>query len=121
MAYTQILTGHSLTASQWDASIAQEYLQQLWFAHVMGPSSDAVVQVKMDLAKKAGDAITIGIRSQLKGGHVTSNSKALGNEGRVDFYGQRIVIDNDRQVVKVEDVPMSQKRTTCRSLSMTIL
>ncbi len=110
MAYTEVLTTHDLTAEQWETGIASEYLQQLGFAHIMGESSDMPIQVKMDLQKKAGDAITIGIRSKLKGGHVTGNAKGVGNEGRVDFYGQRITINNDRQVVKVEDVPMSQKR-----------
>lgn len=110
MAYTEVLTGHDLTAEQWETGIASEYLHQLWFAHIMGESSDMPIQVKMDLNKKPGDAITVGIRSKLKGGHVTGNSKGKGNEGRVDFYGQRITINNDRQVVKVEDVPMTQKR-----------
>lgn len=110
MAYTEVLTTHDLTAEQWETGIAAEYLQQVWFAHIMGESSDMPVQVKMDLNKKSGDAITLGIRSQLKGGHITGRSKGVGNEGRVDFYGQRITIDNDRQVVKVEDVPMTQKR-----------
>lgn len=110
MSYTEVLTGHDLTAEQWETGIQSEYLQQLWWAHIMGESSDMPIQVKMDLNKKPGDAITIGIRSRLKGGHVTGNAKGTGNEGRVDFYGQRITIDNDRQIVKVEDVPMSQKR-----------
>ena len=64
----------------------------------------------MDLAKEAGDAVTIGIRSQLIGGRVDGRNKAKGNEGRVEFYDQRITIDNVRHVVKFEDVPMSQKR-----------
>lgn len=110
MSYTEVLTTHDLTAEQWETGIAAEYLQQLWWAHVMGESSDMPIQVKMDLNKKPGDAITVGIRSQLKGGHVTGRNKGTGNEGKVDFYGQRFVIDNDRQIVKVEDVPMSQKR-----------
>jgi N4-gp56 family major capsid protein len=112
MSYTEVLTGHDLTAEQWENGIAAEYLQQLWWAHIMGESSDMPIQTKMDLTKKAGDAITLGIRSKLKGGHVTGRNKGTGNEGRVDFYGQRITIDNDRQVVKVEDVPMTQKRVT---------
>lgn len=108
--YTEVLTGHDLTAEQWDDGIFEEYLQQLWFMHIMGESSDMCINVKTELQKKPGDAITVGIRSQLKGGHVTGRNKGVGNEGRVDFYGQRFTIDNDRQVVKVEDVPMSQKR-----------
>lgn len=110
MSYTEVLTDHDLTAEQWETGISSEYLQQLQWSHVMGESSDMPIQVKMDLSKKAGDAITVGIRSRLKGGHVTGRNKGTGNEGRVDFYGQRITINNDRQLVKVEDVPMSQKR-----------
>jgi N4-gp56 family major capsid protein len=110
MAYTEILTTHDLTAEQWDASIASEYLQMLWFRHITGPSTDAVIQTKMDLTKKAGDAITTGIRSGLKGGHVTGNAMGEGNEGHVEFYGFRTTIDNDRQLVRVDDVPMTQKR-----------
>src|SRR6185436_17644618 len=112
MSYTEILTSHDLTAEQWDQSIAKEYLQQLWWMHIMGESSDMPIQVKSELMKKPGDAITVGIRSQLKGGHVTGRNKGTGNEGRMDFYGQRFTIDNDRQIVKVEDVSMSQKRVT---------
>jgi hypothetical protein len=110
MAYTQVLTDHGLTVEQWDAGIQSEYMQQLWFAHIIGESTDAPIQIKKDLTKKPGDAITIGIRSQMIGGHVTGSNKGVGNEGRVEFYSQRITIDNDRQVVKVEDVPMTQKR-----------
>ena len=110
MAYTEILTAHGLTAEQWDTMIASEYIGQLWMKNLMGPSADAVIQVKMDLTKQPGDAITIGMRSQLIGGYVTGNSKGIGNEGRVDFFSQRIVIDNVRHLVKFEDIPMTQKR-----------
>lgn len=112
MAYTEVLTDHDITAEQWETGIQSEYLQQLQWAHVMGESSDMPIQVKSQLMGKPGDAITLQIRSRLKGGHVTGREKGTGNEGRVDFYGFRIVIDNDRQVVKIEDVPMTQKRVT---------
>lgn len=110
MAYTEVLTGHGLTVEAWENRIAGEYIGQLWMKNLMGPSSDAVIQVKMDLTKQPGDAITIGLRSQLIGGYITGNSKGVGNEGRVDYFSRRIVIDNVRHLVKFEDVPMSQKR-----------
>ena len=110
MAYTEILTGHGVTVSQWEDRIAAEYIGQLWMKNLMGPSMDAVIQVKQDLTKAPGDAINIGIRSQLKGGYVSGNAFGLGNEGRVEFYNQRIVIDNVRHLVRFDDVPMSQKR-----------
>jgi len=110
MAYTEVLTGHGVTVEEWEDRIAAEYIGQLWMKNFMGPSMDAVIQVKQDLTKMAGDAINIGIRSQLKGGYVSGNATGIGNEGRVEFYNQRIVIDNVRHLVRFDDVPMSQKR-----------
>mgnify|MGYP001587082225 FL=1 len=112
MAYTEVLTAYDVTAEQWDTEIMEEYLGQVFWRYMMGPSEDAAVQVKMDLTKKAGDALTIQIRSQLQGGHVTGNALGIGNEGKLDFYGQRITIDNDRQTVKFRNIPMSQQRVT---------
>jgi len=110
MAYTEILTGAGVTVSQWEQRIAAEYIGQLWMKNIMGPSQDAIIQVKSDLTKMPGDAINFGIRSQMKGGYVSGNAFGLGNEGRVEFYNQRTVIDNVRHLVRFDDVPMSQKR-----------
>lgn len=110
MAYTEILTGASVTAEQFDNDIFAEYTQMLWWKNLMGTSADSVIQVKDDLTKKAGDAITLNMRGQMAGGKVTGNNVGLGNEGSVDFYGQRITIDNVRQLVRIDDVPMTQKR-----------
>ena len=110
MAYVEVLTGHSLTAEQWDEQLFATYIGQLQWKNFMGTSTGSIIQIKDDLTKKPGDAITIGLRGELQGGKVTGNSKGIGNEGSVDFYGRRIVIDNVRHLVKVEDIPMSQKR-----------
>lgn len=110
MAYTEILTTHSLTAEQWDDMLFSEYLGQVWWKNLMGTSADAVIQIKEELMKQPGDAITVQLRGRLVGGHITGTTKAAGNEGAVSFYGQRITIDNVRDLVKFEDVPMSQKR-----------
>src|SRR3972149_19546 len=76
----------------------------------MGTSEESVIQVKEDLTKSPGDAITVGLMGEMQGGKVTGNSKGKGNEGRVDFFNQRIVVDNVRYLIKIEDVPMTQKR-----------
>ena len=110
MAYTEILTGASITAEQFDNDIFKEYTQMLWWKNLMGTSADAVIQVKDDLTKKPGDAITVNMRGTLQGGKVTGNNTGIGNEGSVSFFGQRITIDNVRHLVRVDDVPMTQKR-----------
>ena len=110
MAYTEILTTHGLTAEQWDNQLFEEYLSMLWWKNLMGTSQSAVIQVKDELTKQPGDAITIGLRGQMIGGKVTGNTKGVGNEGSVDFYSQRVTIDNVRHLIKIWDVPMTQKR-----------
>lgn len=110
MSYVEVLTGHGLTQEQWDDQIFKEYLGMTWWSNVMGTSIDSIIQVKDDLTKKPGDAITIGLAGQMVGGHVTGNAKAKDNEGSMSFYYQRITIDNDRVVIKIENIPMTQKR-----------
>ena len=110
MAYTEILTGHSLTAEQWDEDLFTTYIGQLTWKNFMGTSTNSVIQVREDLTKKPGDALTVGLRGEAIGGTVTGNAKGIGNEGRVDFFGQRIVIDNVRHLVKIEDIPMTTQR-----------
>ena len=64
-----------------------EYLQQLWFAHVMGPSSDSVIQVKMDLAKKPGDAITVEAYRAKDGSNTANAAQVTLADGRKVFAG----------------------------------
>ena len=110
MAYTEILTGNGLTEEVWNRDIFKTWLGHTWWKNLMGPSSDDVIQVKDDLTKKAGDSITLGIRDEMSGGLVTGNATGIGNEGSVNFFNQRITIDNVRRLIKVKDVDMSNKR-----------
>lgn len=116
MSYTEILTGDSITAEQFDDMCFREYTLMLWWKHLMGTGGDDIIQVKDDLTKKAGDAITLNLRGQMEGGLVTGNNVGLGNEGSVPFFGQRIVIDNVRRLVRVDDVPMSTQRAAFKLL-----
>ena len=115
--FIEVLTGNGLTVEQWEDSIFSEYIGMLQSKKFMGTGTDAMIQVKEDLVKKAGDAITIGLRGRVAGGLVTGNAKAIVNEGTLSFFNQRITIDNVRRAVKFEDIPMSQKRTMFNVLS----
>ena len=108
--YTEILSAHGLTVTQWEKDIYEEYIGQLGWKHYMGTSEDAIIQVKEDLTKEKGDKLTFGIAGKMVGGHVTGNNKGIGNEGDMEFFDDQITVDNDRQVIKIEDIPMSQQR-----------
>lgn len=110
MSYTEVLTEHGVTVEIWNEGIFEEYLGQVFWAMMMGESDGAVIQLHDDLQKQAGDAITLQLRSQVKGGHVTGASQGVGNEGEMEFYARRITVDNDRQLVKMKNVKMSKQR-----------
>lgn len=110
MAYIEILTDNGLTQEQWDNKLFTEYLAELQMKHFMGTGPNAIIQVKEELTKEDGDAITIGMRGRLEGGRVDGNATGIGNEGTLDFFNQRIVIDNYRRLVRIRNVRMSNKR-----------
>jgi hypothetical protein len=62
----EVLTSHDLTVEQWDPGIFPNISSSSGGAH-HGRQPQMPIQVKMDLTKKKGDAITIGIRSQIEG------------------------------------------------------
>jgi N4-gp56 family major capsid protein len=113
MAATSISTSHGLTNSQWEAKLYETYQEMCFFTKFKGVSPDSVVQVKRELAKKAGDALTFGLAGTLSGNGVTGNS-VLGtgdtsNEEAMSFYDQRVVIDQVRNGTRIAGI-MDEKR-----------
>lgn len=56
-----------LTVQQWDEKYFREYLSQNWFKQFMGTGSSKMIQVKEDLTKKPGDAVTFTLVNKLTG------------------------------------------------------
>jgi hypothetical protein len=115
VAYTEIVTsGNSAVVAQeqWNDECHREYVGQLKFKFLMGTGEDAVIVVREDLTKKAGDAVTVRYASAQTGGVVRGNAKGEGNEGSMSFYAQRFLVDNVRSLHKIEDVPMTEKRVS---------
>ena len=120
MAYTEILTSGNTatnTAEKWEALAHREYVGKMMMKWLMGSSMDSVLQVKEELTKGAGDAITINFAAAQQGGTVRGNAKGVGNEGNMSFFAQRFVIDNTRTLHKIWDVPMTQQRVTFNVLT----
>lgn len=117
MAYVEILESNDLTAEQWDAQLFEEYIGQMWWKNLMGASMSSPIIVNEDLTGKAGSAINVPMRGLMQGGKVTGNATGVGNEGSVPLYNYRIVVDNVRHLVRVEDIPMTEQRTAFDVLS----
>jgi N4-gp56 family major capsid protein len=65
MAETYVPSG--LTVQQWDERYFTEYLNANWFRQFMGTGSSKMIQVKEDLTKKPGDAVTFTLVNKLTG------------------------------------------------------
>lgn len=65
MAETTVPSG--LTVQQWDERYFTEYLSRNWFKQFMGTGSSKMIQVKEDLTKKPGDAVTFTLVNKLTG------------------------------------------------------
>lgn len=104
-----IETTHGVSAEQWSGEVFGEYLGQNPFFNFMGTNSTSIVQVKEELTKMPGDAITVQLRAKLSGAGVTGSSALKGSEENLVFYDQRLSVDTLRHAVKLTG-EMSQQR-----------
>lgn len=104
-----ILTTHGVSAEQWSRDVMQEYLGHNPFYNFMGEGSNSVIQVRDELTKAPGDAITVQLRARLTGAGVTGDTALAGNEENLVFYDQRILVDTIRHGVLLRG-EMSEKR-----------
>ncbi|MFZ2587897.1 MAG: N4-gp56 family major capsid protein [Alphaproteobacteria bacterium] len=109
MTATTIETTHGVSAEQWSNEVFSEYMGQNPFFNFMGMNSQSIVQVKEELTKQAGDAITIQLRAKLSGAGVTGNDTLKGNEEGLVFYDQKMVVDTLRHAVLLKG-EMTEKR-----------
>lgn len=101
MANTSATDG--LTPQQWDDLYFTEYFQEDRFASEMGTTENAVIQVKQDLTKKKGDAITFALTNRLVGAGVTGASTLVGNEEALSTRSFKLTVTQRRNAVVVSD------------------
>lgn len=78
MAETTVPTG--LTVQQWDERYFTNYISQNWFKPFMGTGANKMIQVKEDLTKKPGDAVTYTLVNRLRGAAKGAGEALEGNE-----------------------------------------
>lgn len=105
---------------QWDADFYREYIRANRFAKYQGTDANAVIQLKEQLTKKPGDAITISLLKALSGAGVSGNTLLEGSEEALSDYGQQISIACYRNAVAITDWEESKSqigyRDACRPL-----
>ena len=91
------------TAKQWDADFYREYIRANRFSRYQGTDSNAIIQLKEQLTKKPGDALTISLVAALSGAGVTGNTLLEGSEEQMVNYGHQIAIQAYRQGVAITE------------------
>lgn len=99
MADTSSATG--LTVQQWDDKFYVEYLNQNVFKPYMGRGENMMIQVKEDLTKKPGDAVTFALVNKLTQSATTGSNTLEGNEEDLTSRSFKLTIDQYRHAVKV--------------------
>lgn len=105
MTDTTISTANRV--KQWDDRAHREYVRSNRFRKYMGTDQNSIIQVKEDLTKKKGDAITLPLVGALDASAgpntgtttLVGNEKALPNEG----FQIRVGVVRDAVVVNVEE------------------
>lgn len=105
MAETTVST--ALRVKQWDDKAHREYIRANRFKRYMGTNENSIIQLKEDLTKKKGDAITINLLGALDSstGYNTGSVDLVGNEKALPNDGHQISIGvvRDATLVNVEE------------------
>lgn len=99
MAETVIPAG--LTVQQWDEKYFVQYLNNNWFKPMMGTGSSKMIQVKEDLTKKPGDAVTFTLVNRLTGTAKDQTQDLEGAEEEVDTRSYLIRVREWAHAVKM--------------------
>ena len=90
MAETSISSG--LTVQQWDENYFTEYLNQNFFKKFMGTGTNSMIQVKEDLTKKPGDAVTFTLINRLTGDAKGAAETLEGQEEDLSTRSQKLTV-----------------------------
>ena len=92
-----------LTPLIWDSDFFTEYVRKNQFARYMGTTMGAMIQVREDLTRKAGDTVVFPTVRRLVGAGVTGNTILEGNEEILNARSLNLVVSPFRHAVAVSD------------------
>lgn len=119
MADTTPATG--LVVQQWEDKFFTEYLHEGGFKPLMSTDENAVIQVKEDLTKKAGDSITIALVNRLTNDPRTGTQVLEGNEEDMASRSMRIYIDKRRNAVRIAEMSEQKSAIDLRNAGRAVL
>jgi N4-gp56 family major capsid protein len=110
MAMTEFGPNHPLAVRLWAKRLFVESLRETFIDRFIGTSStNAIIQMRDELGKGAGDRVTFGLRLQLIGTGVSGDNTLEGNEEALATYNDTLIIDQLRHAVRSRG-KMSEQR-----------
>lgn len=119
MAETAIPTG--LTVQQWDENYFTQYLNQNFFKKFMGTGSSRMIQVKEDLTKKPGDAVTFTLVNRLTGTAKSASEDLEGAEEDLTTRSQKVTVREYSHAVKFSKFEAQKTAIDLRSAHKDVL
>lgn len=119
MALTTARTG--LTPQQWDDQFFAAYVRENRFKKYMGTDENSIIQLKEELTKKKGDAITFALVNELTGSGVTGNGTLEGNEEGLDSRSHALTVAPLRHAVAITDWDEQKSVIDLRNAGKTML
>jgi len=110
MATTNIPIGDPRAVKRWSNSLAMQTQPKAYWNKFESTSDEAIVQRKTELEEDAGDDIQFDLNMDLRGTGVTGDNRLEGTEENLQFYSDRVKLDQYRKAVS-SGGRMSRKRT----------
>lgn len=111
MAGTEFPLNHPLAVQLFSKSLAVEAGKRQYFSKFMGTGESALIVVKTELQKQAGEKITVGLRVKLREDGVEGDNLIEGTsaEEALTFFSDSLFIDQKRKGTKSKG-KMSEQR-----------
>lgn len=102
MSTTTFAVNHPLSNKLWAKKLTVEGLKATYFGKFMGTGSSAMIHVKTEPSKGAGDELTFGLRMQLNGDGVTEGQTLEGNEEALATKSDKLRLNELMHAVRVK-------------------
>ena len=111
MSMTDFPLNDPLAVQRWSTSLAYEAAKKSYFSKFIGTGKDALITLKSELNKAAGEKITVGLRMKLSGGGIEGDNIIEGTtaEEALTFHNDALFIDQLRKGTKSKG-KMSEQR-----------
>jgi N4-gp56 family major capsid protein len=109
VAVTTYGVNHAMAVKLWSKRLSVEVLQETYAMRFTGKSQTAMIEIKDETSKGAGDKVTFALRMQMTQDGIIGDDTAEGSEEAIVLYNDSIIIDQLRLLTRSKG-KMSEQR-----------